>query len=249
MIDGTSSPLTWTRARIEAVAPLSARIRSVVLRPRTWRAPMAGQHVVVRLTAPDGYSAQRSYSVMSAPGTPDVYELGIERLDDGEVSPWFHEAAQPGDEIEIRGPVGGHFVWDADDARPVLLIGGGSGVVPLIAIGRHRMAADARTPMRLLYAARAIDDVILLPELLSHEARGDGFDVRLALSQSSVVPKTVDHAGRIDTAVLRDALASLGGAAPTIYLCGSHRFVEGITGMLAPMDLSDADVRTERFGG
>jgi len=247
--DGAPSPLAWTPARIESVAPLSERIRSVVIRPRTWRAPVAGQHVVVRLTAPDGYTAQRSYSVMSAPCTPDVYELAIERLDDGEVSPWFHDAAQPGDEIEIRGPVGGHFVWEARDARPVLLIGGGSGVVPLIAMARHRMAADVRTPMRLLYAARSVDDVILLRELLAHEAREDGFGVRFALSRSSVAPRAVDHAGRLDTAVLRDALEALGESAPIIYLCGSHRFVEGITAMLGLMNLGGADVRTERFGG
>lgn len=249
MTDGTPSPLTWTPARIESVALLSARIRSVVLRPRTWHAPIAGQHLVVRLTAPDGYTAQRSYSVMSAPGTSGVYELAIERLDDGEVSPWFHEAAQPGDEIEIRGPVGGHFVWEAADPRPVLLVGGGSGVVPLIAMARHRMATGGGIPMRLLYAARTIDDVILLPELLAQEARNDGLSVRLALSRSGTAPRAVDHAGRIDASLLRDALASLGGGARVIYLCGSHRFVEGITAMLASLDLADADVRTERFGG
>jgi ferredoxin-NADP reductase len=106
-----------------------------------------------------------------------------------------------------------------------------------------------RTPMRLLYAARSVDDVILLPELLAHEARGDGFGVRLALSRSAVAPRAVDHAGRLDTAVLQDALEALGESAPIIYLCGSHRFVEGITAMLGLMDLGGADVRTERFGG
>lgn len=249
MTDAGPRHLAWTSARIEAIEPLSPRIRRVVLRPQIWHAPIAGQHVVVRLTAPDGYTAQRDYSLLSPPGRADVYELAIERLDDGEVSPWFHDAAQTGDEVEVRGPVGGHFVWQDDDPRPVLLIGGGSGVVPLIAMLRHRMTSGAIVPMHLLYAARTMTDVILWPELLAADARDDGISVRLALSRAAQAPRPQDRAGRIDNATIREALHGLGEAAPVVYVCGSNRFVESITALLADAGIDSADVRTERFGG
>ena len=134
---GTGQHLRWQNARVEALDALTPTIRRITLRPQHWHQPLAGQHLDVRLTADDGYQAQRSYSLLSPPQREGVYELGIERLADGEVSPWFHDAVQVGESIEVLGPVGGHFVWRAQEAPPTLLIGGGSGVVPLLAMAAH----------------------------------------------------------------------------------------------------------------
>ena len=146
------TPLRWQQAAIERIVRQTPRVVSVFL--RTALGPhAAGQHVDIRLTAPDGYEAQRSYSIASAPGAPEI-ELAIERLEEGEVSPYFHEIARPGDTFEVRGPIGGHFVWRAQDGGPLLLIGGGSGVVPLMAIARHRANTAPSTQTLLAYSAR-----------------------------------------------------------------------------------------------
>jgi ferredoxin-NADP reductase len=144
----TGATSRWQEAVIERIVPRTPRVISVFLRVRL-DAYVAGQHVDVRLTAPDGYQAQRSYSIASAPGAKDI-ELAIERLEDGEVSPFFHEVARPGDTIEVRGPIGGHFIWRAEDGGPILLIGGGSGVVPLMAIVREWSATEPKTPVLLV---------------------------------------------------------------------------------------------------
>src|SRR6478752_1311587 len=142
--------LRWQEAKIAAIMPDTPRVKSFLLAPSAPFPFRAGQHVDVRLTAPDGYQAQRSYSIASAPGANGTIELAVERLDDGEVSPFFHEVAMAGDEIELRGPIGGHFVWTAEQGGPVLLIGGGSGVVPLMSMIRHRHLTASPAPMLLL---------------------------------------------------------------------------------------------------
>ena len=163
----------WTEARITRIERRTPRLSSVFLQAAL--APhVAGQHVDVRLTAPDGYQAQRSYSIASAPGAAEI-ELAIERLDDGEVSPYFHEVAQPGDTIEVRGPIGGHFIWRPEDGGPVLLVAGGSGIAPLMAIARAWSSAAATTPMLLFYSARTWDDLVYRDELLAMATRTAAF--------------------------------------------------------------------------
>jgi ferredoxin-NADP reductase len=149
-----SHQVPWHEAVIVKIESQTAGVKSFLLRPQNWRSFRAGQHLDLRLTAPDGYQVQRSYSVVSAPELEGLYELVVERLDDGEVSPFLHDVAEVGDAIEIRGPIGGHFAWGRDDGGPLLLVGGGSGVAPLLSILRHRAAVASGVPAILLYAAR-----------------------------------------------------------------------------------------------
>jgi ferredoxin-NADP reductase len=163
---GTAIPrrLTWQLARVAEVVYETPRCRSIVLEPPAWPGHLAGQHVDVRLTAEDGYQAQRSYSIASSPEDPKLV-LTVERIDDGEVSPYLVDELRPGDELELRGPIGGYFVWERSSGGPLLLIAGGSGVVPFRAMLRHHVAGDSDAALRLLYSARSLDDVLYLPEL------------------------------------------------------------------------------------
>ncbi|WP_207483015.1 FAD-binding oxidoreductase [Arenibaculum pallidiluteum] len=241
-------PVPWQEAVIERIAQQTARVRSLFLRPQHWRPFTPGQHLDIRLTAPDGYQAQRSYSVASAPAEEGVYELVVERLDDGEVSPYFHDVAEAGDAIEIRGPFGGHFAWQASDGGPLLLVGGGSGVAPLLSILRHRALAAPDVPALLLYAARGWDDLIARDELLRRDEAEAGFDLVLALSRDR--PRRPQDAGRrVDAAMLGDALARLGGPPRLTFVCGANPFVEAVTAPLLDLGLDPATIRTERFGG
>ena len=164
-------PRLWQTAKIEQIIIQSPRVKSFVLKPTEAFDFTAGQHAEVRLTAPDGYRAQRSYSISSAPEEHGTFELTVERLDDGEVSPYFHEVAAVGDEVEVRGPLGGHFIWDIPDGGPVLLIGGGSGVCPLISMARHRQRQGSDVPMMLLFSARTWEEVLFRDELLAMRGR------------------------------------------------------------------------------
>ena len=159
--------LNWQEATIVGIASDTPRVKSFLFATPAPIAFRAGQHVDVRLTAPDGYQAERSYSIASAPERTDGIELAIERLDDGEVSPFFHEVAEIGDAIELRGPIGGHFVWSVEDGGPLLLLGGGSGVVPLMSMLRHRAARGSDVPALLLFSARTWEDVIFRDELIA----------------------------------------------------------------------------------
>ena len=167
--------LNWQEATIKAIASDTPRVKSFLFAPASPISFRAGQHVDLRLTAPDGYQAERSYSIASAPERTDGIELAIERLDDGEVSPFFHDVAEIGDPIELRGPIGGHFVWSVEDGGPLLLLGGGSGVVPLMSMLRHREARGSNIPALLLFSARTWDDVIFRDELIAMHHRNDGF--------------------------------------------------------------------------
>jgi len=167
-MNGSAAPCSWQSAILERRAVQTPRVVSLFLRTTLPRHD-AGQHVDVRLTAPDGYQAQRSYSIASAPGAP-LLELAVERLDDGEVSPYFHDVAEPGDSVELRGPIGGHFVWRAQDGGPVLLVGGGSGVVPLMCVLRERAATAEHVPMLLAYSSRTLEDIVFRDELCAAEA-------------------------------------------------------------------------------
>ena len=240
--------LRWQQAKIAAIVPQTPRVKSYffeLTRPFSFR---AGQHVDVRLTAPDGYRAERSYSIASAPGSQRPLELAIERLDDGEVSPFFHDVAAVGDDIELRGPIGGHFVWDVADGGPILLLGGGSGVVPLMSMIRDRASHESGVPMLLLFSARTFDDVLFRDELLALDARGDGFDLALALTRGPA-QRVRDYGRRADPAMLTELLARLPQAPKQVFVCGSNPFVEAAADAAIATGIAPSLIRTERYGG
>jgi len=241
------APVRWQTATITAIEHNTPRVSSFWFRPAEPFSFKAGQHVDIRLTAPDGYRAQRSYSIASAPEKSDAIELTIERLDDGEVSPFFHEVAQIGDEIEMRGPLGGHFVWSVDDGGPLLLIGGGSGVVPLVSMLRHRAAQNSDVPTLLFYSARVWDEVIFKDELLAmHEAR-DGFELAFAITREPA-RRPLDFSRRLDMPIIAELLQRLPANPSVAFICGSNPFVEGAAQGLIDAGLPPPLVRTERYG-
>jgi ferredoxin-NADP reductase len=234
--------LTWQLTRVVEVTPETRRTKTMVLDAPDWAGHRAGQHVDVRLTAEDGYQAQRSYSIASAP-EDDHLALTVEEIDDGEVSPYLTEELHAGDELELRGPIGGWFVWDGADDRPLLLFGGGSGVVPLRAMLRHRAATANPTPARLVYSARSLDDVIYRDEL---QDPADGVEVRFALTRTWPEGWT-EHRGRVDDALL-DQVAWPPSEAPAIYVCGPTGFVEAVSRQMVARGHSPGRIKTERFG-
>jgi ferredoxin-NADP reductase len=216
----------------------AARTKSIVLDAADWPGHLAGQHVDVRLTAEDGYQAQRSYSIASAPEDEHLI-LTVERLDDGEVSPYLTETLQAGDELELRGPVGGYFVWEESLGGPLLLVGGGSGVVPLRAMLRHHRAIASEVPVRLLYSARTRDDLIYRAELGNYETT-----ITLTREQPQ---GWAGRTGRVD----RDLLAEIAwppAEDPRVYVCGPTGFVEAVADALVTLEHDPKRIRTERFG-
>lgn len=240
------APLRWQQAVILRIVPQTARVISVFLRLRLDEY-VAGQHVDVRLTAADGYQAQRSYSIASAPASADI-ELAIERLDDGEVSPFFHDVARAGDSIEVRGPIGGHFVWRPEDGGPILLIGGGSGVVPLMSILRAWSAAEPKTQVLLAYSARSWEELIFRDELLDIQSREPNFTFIAATTRAARHrPDDLDR--RLDRSLLRQLLTRWSHTARDVYVCGSNAFVEAVTSSLVLEAVPAGRIRTERYGG
>jgi ferredoxin-NADP reductase len=235
----------WQQAVIERIVPQTARVVSVFL--RTTIGPYeAGQHVDIRLSAPDGYQAQRSYSIASAPGAPSI-ELAIERLEEGEVSPYFHEVVQPGDAFEVRGPIGGHFIWRAEDGGPLLLVGGGSGIVPLMAMARHRARVGPESTALLVYSARTWDDVVYRDELLRLAASDPNFALALTTTREPR-HRPQDFDRRLDRALLRELLASWGRAPRHVYVCGANAFVEAVTSDLVLEGIPARAIKAERYG-
>jgi ferredoxin-NADP reductase len=228
------------------VAPLTPRIVSVFLEAPI-RAPIAGQHLVVRLTAPDGYAAQRSYSIASSPAARSV-ELVIEKFEDGEVSPFFHEVVQPGDAVDVRGPLGGHFVWRPEDGGPLLLVAGGSGMAPLMAMVRAWRDAASATPVLLLLSARGWDDLAFRDELIALQARTPLFSF-VAATTREATRREGDLGRRFDGPALQAALRQWGHAPQHAYVCGANRFVEAMATGLLEAGVAAARIRTERYGG
>jgi ferredoxin-NADP reductase len=218
-------------------------VKTLALAVADWTGHRAGQHVDVRLTAEDGYQAERSYSIASAPDAQRV-ELTVERIDDGEVSPYLTEEARPGDVVELRGPIGGYFVWESDFDGPVLLVGGGSGVVPLMAMARQRLAEGSGVPTWLLFSARSWDDVIYRDELERLRARADGFEVVYTLTRAQP-PGWQGYARRVDEQLLEEAVPEHLARA---FVCGPTPFVEAVAGSLVTLGHDPARIKTERFG-
>ena len=240
-------PARWQPTTITAIERLTPRVMGFRFRPSQPFAYAAGQHVDIRLTAPDGYSAQRSYSIASAPEAGDEIELAIERLDDGEVSPFFHEVAAVGDEIELKGPLGGHFVWDEATPGPIALIGGGSGVVPLASMIRHRAASRSTRPVSLIYSSREWDEVIFRDELLALDDWRDGFDLTLTLTRDKP-RRDKDFGRRIDAEMISGVLSRLPRPPALAYVCGANLFVTAAADALIAAGTAPERVRTERYG-
>ncbi len=236
--------LSWQIAKVVELIDETPRVRSIVLDPPAWPGHRAGQHVDVRLTAEDGYQAQRSYSIASAPEDEHLV-LTVERLDDGEVSPYLTDELRPGDEVELRGPVGGYFVWEESLAGPLLLIAGGSGIVPFRSMLRHRDATMSTTPVRLLYSSRSLDEVIYRDDLARLAAGGD-VDIRFALTRAWP-DGWPGYRRRIDPEMLED-VAWAPAELPLVYICGPTGFVETAANGLVSLGQDPARIRTERFG-
>ncbi len=237
--------LTWQLGRVVEVVAETPRTRSIALALTDWPGHRAGQHVDVRLTAEDGYQAQRSYSIASSPEDDNVV-LTVERLDDGEVSPYLVDELRLDDEVELRGPVGGYFVWEESLGGPLLLVAGGSGVVPFRSMLRHHRAVGSTVPARLLYSARSISDVIYREELMKM-SDGASIDVRFTLTRER--PEGWDgYTRRIDRELLED-VAWAPNERPLVYVCGPTGFVEAAASALVDLGHLPASIRTERFGG
>jgi ferredoxin-NADP reductase len=236
--------LTWLLAEVAELRPETPRVTSLVLDVPGWTGHRPGQHVDVRLTAEDGYQAQRSYSI-ATPADDERIVLTVERLEDGEVSPFLTEELRPGDRFELRGPIGGYFVWDGSSPAPLHLVAGGSGVVPLMAMLRRRAGAGVDVPATLLYSSRTLEDVIYRDELDGLAASDQGPRVVHTLTREQ--PEGWDgYARRIDGEMLEEVLG--GAADAAAFVCGPTRFVEVAADGLVALGYDPGRVRTERFG-
>lgn len=237
--------LTWQVATVVERIDETARTRSLVLEVPDWPGHLPGQHVDVRLTAEDGYRAQRSYSI-AAPADGGRVTITVERIADGEVSPYLVDELRVGDGLELRGPIGGYFVWHPGDGRPLLLAAGGSGLVPLMAMLRARVAAGSRIPVHLLLSARSADEIIYRRELETIEREQDGIAIVRTLTRSQP-PDWTGHRRRVD----RDMLAEVAwppAQRPWCFACGPTGFVETVASGLVELGHAPKDVLTERFG-
>jgi|ERR1700694_148078 len=237
--------LTWQLGEVAEVIRETSRVSSLVLDVPGWPGHLAGQHVDIRLTAEDGYQAQRSYSIASPPESPLV-TLTVERLEDGEVSPYLVGEVRAGDRVEVRGPIGGYFVWRAGEERPLLLVAGGSGIVPLMAMIRHHAAAGATAPVRLLYSSRSIEDVIYKDELGRLSAADKRLTVAHTLTRSQP-PGWDGYGRRIDGEMVAE-VAWPKKDTPAVFICGPTAFVETASDLLVELGYDAAWIRTERFG-
>ena len=236
--------LIWQLGEVAELIDETPRVKTLVLEIPDWPGHRSGQHVDVRLTAEDGYQAQRSYSIASAPENERL-EITVERLDDGEVSPYLAEELVVGDKLELRGPIGGYFVWEAGQDGPLLLVAGGSGVVPLMAMLRHRAATGADVPARLLYSSRTLEEVIYRDELDRLSATDPALEVHYALTREQPEGWS-GYARRVDEEILRETAYPNGEG--VAFVCGPTRFVETVANGLLAVGYAPERVRTERFG-
>jgi ferredoxin-NADP reductase len=238
--------LEWQAGVVTRIVVENSRTKTFTLSLPKWIAHLAGQHYDVRLSAPDGYQTERSYSVASEPERLGEIDLTVERIDDGEVSPYLHDVVVAGDRLEVRGPIGGYFVWDLPLGGPLLLVGGGSGVVPLMAMLRHRAAQRSTIPARLLYSTRSLDDVIYRDEF-DRFARAGG-DLQIIYTFTRQVPAGWSgYHRRIDAVMLNDVKQPLGEGVRA-YVCGPTLLVEAVADALVGTGVPAERVLTERFG-
>src|ERR1700736_5263507 len=238
--------LSWQLGEVVATQAETAQTKSITLAVPAWRGHRAGQHVDVRLTAEDGYQAERSYSIASPPEEQPRVRLTVERLDDGEVSPYLTDELRVGDKLELRGPIGGYFVWEARMGGPLLLVAGGSGIVPLMAMLRHRAAVGSTVPTRLLYSSRSYADIIYRDELDRLDQADQMLEVVQTLTRTQP-PGWTGYLRRIDTEMLR-AVAWPSEQYPLMYICGPTPFVETAAASLVTLGHEPGRIKTERFG-
>jgi ferredoxin-NADP reductase len=238
--------LEWQAGTVTAIRPETRQTKSFTFALPKWMAHRPGQHYDVRLTAPDGYQTQRSYSIASPPERMGELELTVERIPDGEVSPYLHDVLMPGDQLEVRGPIGGYFVWDVSLGGPLLLVGGGSGVVPLMAMLRHRAARHSTVPARILYSSRTAEDVIYRDELDAMAAADRTFEPFYTFTRQPPAGWT-GYRRRIDAAILAEVMRPFDKRA-RVYVCGPTLLVEAVANALVQMELPIDQIRTERFG-
>src|SRR5262245_38286216 len=238
--------LIWRLGRLTERIDETARARTLVLDVPDWPGHRAGQHIDVRLSAPDGYQARRSYSIVSPPEDTGRVALTVERIDDGEVSPYLVDVLAPGDQLEFRGPIGGYFVWSTTVGGPLLLVAGGSGICPLMAMLRHRARQGSTVPTRLLYSARSLDDVIFRAELDALTGRGDGLEVFYTLTRSQP-SEWGGFARRIDHEMIT-RVAPTPAHQPLCMVCGPTPLVETVASILVDIGHAPERVKTERFG-
>jgi ferredoxin-NADP reductase len=237
--------LEWQLAKVREIVVETYRVKSLLLHVASWQGHLPGQHVDVRLTADDGYQAQRSYSIASPP-EDELLTLTVERVDNGEVSPYLSGDLRAGDQFELRGPIGGYFVWTVATRGPLCLIAGGSGIAPLMAMLRHRARRKVRTPALLLYSSRSLEDIIYREEL-DEMARRDP-DLRVVNTLTRKQPEGwLGHRRRIDKALLAEACFPP-EQNPNIFICGSTPFVEDASRFLVELGHDPLTVKTERFG-
>lgn len=237
--------LTWQFGRVIAIVDETPRTKSLILDVPDWVGHLAGQHVDVRLTAEDGYQAERSYSIASPPEERNLV-LTVERFNDGEVSPYLVDGLQPGDELELRGPIGGYFTWQVADGGPLLLVAGGSGIVPLMAMIRHRAAHNSTVPTRLLYSSRTFDDIIYREELERLTAADSTLMVVYTLTRAQPSGWNGERR-RIDPTMLAE-VAWPASAQPRVFVCGPTSLVETVALALVVLGHDPLRVKTERFG-
>jgi ferredoxin-NADP reductase len=243
--------LAWQIATVQAIQHETPRVKTITLRLPDWMRHRPGQHYDVRLTAPDGYQAQRSYSIASEPEREGEIDLTVEQAPDGEVSVYMCEVLVPGDLMEVRGPIGGYFVWEASMGGPLLLVAGGVGIVPLMSMLRHRAVVGAEVPVRLLYSARSLEDVVYYQELEQLARTSPTLEVYYTLTRKQP-PGWQGYARRVDGPMLQEVTASFVGAAQgpatRVYVCGPTPFVEVAANALVDIGVPPEQVRTERFG-
>jgi ferredoxin-NADP reductase len=238
--------LNWQIASIKDIKPETANVKSFTMTLPAWMRHRAGQHYDIRLTAEDGYQAQRSYSIASEPEREGEVDITVERIGDGEVSTYMHDVLVPGDRLEARGPIGGYFVWEATMTDPLLLIAGGSGVVPLMSMVRHRAATGAKNPTSLLYSSRSFDDIIYDDELERLRAANNGLQVFHTLTRSQP-SGWKGYARRIDQEMLKEVVQPLGKSVQ-VFICGPTLLVEAAANSLVKVGIKSDQIRTERFG-
>ena len=239
-------PLNWQIATVAGIRQETPRVKTFTLALPDWTPHRAGQHYDLRLIAEDGYQAQRSYSIASEPERRGEIDLTVERIEDGEVSEYMHDVLVPGDRMEVRGPIGGYFVWEASMREPLLLVAGGSGIVPLMSMIRHRAAAGARNPTHLLYSSRSFEDIIYYDELERLCMADPSLQVSHTLTRSQ--PEGwKGYARRIDAGMLKEVSAPLGRSAQA-FICGPTLLVEAAANELVKLGIRAGQIRTERFG-